>query len=70
MGILSRLLHHGNQDTTRIDAMVERIMTLHPHLRLARRYRASLAPVVETALHYLDDLVASVSATREASAAA
>jgi len=70
MGILSRLLHHDNPDTAQIDEMVERIMVLHPHLRLARRYRAHLAPAVAASLKYLGDLVESLPASHEASAAA
>lgn len=70
MGLLSRLLHPEHQDTKQINEMVERIMALHPHLRLARRYRARLAPAVATSLNYFVDLVKSLPAPREASAAA
>lgn len=70
MGILSRLLHPDNPDTGQIDEIVERIIALHPHLRLARRYRAHLAPAVATSLKYLGDLAQSLPAPREASAAA
>lgn len=71
MGILSRLLHPDRTGSEqKINEMVERIIALHPHLRLARRYHAHLAPAVTTSLHYLDDLVGSVPESREASAAA
>jgi hypothetical protein len=70
MGILSRLLHSDNPDTEQINEMVERIVALHPPLRLARRYRAHLAPAVAASLNYLGDLAESVPAPREASAAA
>ncbi|MEN3366227.1 MAG: hypothetical protein V7606_3501 [Burkholderiales bacterium] len=74
MGILSWLLHTENpadtQNTQRISETVERVMRLHPHLRLARHYQARLAPAVATSLRYVGDLVDSVPAPREASAAA
>jgi hypothetical protein len=73
MGILSWLLRSDPadpQDRQRIDDTVERIMQLHPQLRLARHYQATLEPAVATALKYVGELVASVPAAREASAAA
>jgi hypothetical protein len=70
MGILNRLLRSDNPDTEQINEMVERIVALHPPLRLARRYRAHLAPAVAASLNYLGDLAESVPAPREASAAA
>ena len=74
MGILGRLLHGDHPDDAadarRVAGTVERVMKLHPHLRLARRYQARLAPAVATALHYTDALVASLPAARAASAAA
>lgn len=72
MGFLGRLFHPGQDeaDARRIAETVERVMKLHPHLRLARRYEARLAPAAATALRYMDALAASLPAAREASAAA
>jgi hypothetical protein len=74
MGILSRLLHADRPDQAgdaqRVDDTVERVMKLHPHLRLARRCKARLAPAVATSLKYMGELVASLPPAREASAAA
>jgi hypothetical protein len=42
---------------------------MYPRLRLTRRYRTRLAPAVATSLNYARDIVASIPAPREASAA-
>jgi hypothetical protein len=74
MGILSRLFGSDNpadkQHREQINETVERVMRLHPHLRLARRYQASLAPAVATSLTYIGALVDSLPPAREASAPA
>lgn len=74
MGILSWLLRTDNpsdaQNAQQISELVERIMKLHPQLRLARRSQARLAPAVATSLEYVGKLVDSVPAAREASATA
>ncbi len=73
MGFLSWLSRSDPADPEekqRIDEAVERVMRLHPQLKLARRYHAKLAPAVATALKYVGGLVDSVPAAREASAAA
>jgi hypothetical protein len=74
MGILSRLFGTDNpadkQHREQINETVERVMRLHPHLRLARHYQATLAPAVATSLTYIGALVDSLPAAREASAAA
>lgn len=76
MKILGRLLRTNNSDSPdnpeseQVNPMVERVAALHPPLRLARRYRAHLAPAVAASLRYLGDLAQSVPAPREASAAA
>lgn len=74
MGILSWLLNTDNpadeKNTQQINELVERILKLHPQLRLARRYQARLAPAVATSLEYVGKLVDSVPAAREASAGA
>lgn len=73
MGILGRLFHpdpYQAANARRIGETIERVMKLHPHLRLARRYQARLAPAVATALRYMDELVAALPPAREASAAA
>lgn len=73
MGIFSWLLHGssatGVQDRQRIAEAVDRIVRLSPQLRLAQRYEARLEPAVATSLKYVGDLVASLPAPREASAA-
>ena len=73
MGILGRLFHPDPgeaADAQRIGEAIERVMKLHPHLRLARRYEARLAPAVVTALRYTDGLLEALPPAREASAAA
>lgn len=76
MGILDWLFRRSGravsaQDRQRIDEAVERVVEItNPRLRFARRYRARLAPAVETALAYARKVVAAVPAAREASAAA
>ncbi|MES2538366.1 MAG: hypothetical protein V4632_21110 [Pseudomonadota bacterium] len=74
MGILSWLLHPDNpadsQNRQQINDTVERVMQLHPHLRLARHYQTRLAPAVATSHKYLGTLVESLPAPREATAAA
>ncbi|RZI40774.1 hypothetical protein EGT07_22690 [Herbaspirillum sp. HC18] len=49
---------------------VERILKLHPRLRLANRYQSRLTPALAVALKYVEDLVASVPQPRDATAAA
>ena len=74
MGLLNRLRrtdHPGTaQDRQLVGATVERVMQLHPQLRLARQYEKRLAPAVATSLEYMRALVEAVPAPREASAAA
>jgi len=70
MVIFSRLLHRHNDGTPRIDEALERLMALHPHLRLARQYKSRLGAAVAASLKYFDDLVAHVPPAREASAKA
>jgi hypothetical protein len=75
MGILKRLFGADESDADgarqqRIDETIERIMRLHPHLRLARQVEKRLAPAVSTALTYVTDLVETVPPPREASGAA
>jgi hypothetical protein len=74
MGFLNRLGRTDNpatvQDRQRVSETVERVMALQPQLRLARHYQKRLAPAVATSLKYLRELVDSVPAPREASAAA
>jgi hypothetical protein len=50
--------------------MVERIVALSPHLRMARRYEARLEPAVVTALRYVAGIVGAIPPAREASAGA
>lgn len=74
MGIFNWWRRHGGdannaQSVERINETVERIVTTNPRLRLARRYRARLAPAVATSLNYARDLVAALPPSREASAA-
>jgi hypothetical protein len=74
MGFLNRLGRANDgvaaQDRERVGESIERIMALHPQLRLARQYRKRLAPAVGTSLAYLRELVDAVPAPREASTAA
>jgi hypothetical protein len=70
MGILNWLSGADRAGTQRISETVERVMALHPHLRLARRYQARLAPAVAAALAFLGELAQSLPAAREASKAA
>jgi hypothetical protein len=57
-------------DSQRIDETIERVVQMtNPRLKFARRYRARLAPAVETALAHAHDLVASAPPAREASRA-
>jgi hypothetical protein len=53
-----------------VDETIERVVQLtNPKLKFAKRYRALLAPAVETALAYTGGLVNSMPAVREASTA-
>ncbi|ALK96543.1 hypothetical protein AB595_13740 [Massilia sp. WF1] len=60
----------GEPDRVRVAEAVERIIALSPHLRMARRYEARLAPAVTTTLRYVGGIVAAIPPAREASAAA
>lgn len=74
MGIWNWLRHGGRagggQDKQLLGEAVARIVKLNPQLCAARRYQARLEPAVAAALGYLADLLATVPAGREASAAA
>jgi hypothetical protein len=73
MGFLNRLVRHdpaGEQDRQGVADTVERVMQLHPQLRLARHYQKRLAPAVATSVRYMRELVDAVPAPREASSAA
>jgi hypothetical protein len=74
MGFLNRLGRTDNpataQDRQRVGETVERVMQLHPQLRLARQYEKRLAPAVAASLAYMRGLVDAVPAPREASSAA
>src|SRR6059058_498840 len=74
MGFLNRLVRTDDpatvQDRQRVSETVERVMKLHPQLRLARQYQKRLAPAVATSLKYMRELVDAVPAPREASSAA
>jgi hypothetical protein len=74
MGILDWWRRRGGiakdaQSAEQIDAAVERIVKMNPRLRLARRYRARLAPAVATTLAYAKSVVAAAPAPRDAGAA-
>jgi hypothetical protein len=74
MSILNWWHRHGDdankaQSAENINEAVERIVTMYPRLRLTRRYRARLAPAVATSLNHARNMVASIPAPREASAA-
>jgi hypothetical protein len=60
----------GGPDREIVDETIERVVqTTNPRLKLARRFRATLAPAVETALAYTGELVNAMPAPREASSA-
>jgi hypothetical protein len=60
----------ATREREQVDTIIERVLQLHPQLRLARRYRQQLAPAVAGALAYARGLIDAVPAAREASAAA
>ena len=74
MGLLDRILRTDDQASHEaregVGAAIERVMALHPQLRLARHYQKRLAPAVANAFAYVRGLVDAVPAAREASAAA
>lgn len=61
---------NGELDPARVARMVDGIVALSPHLRMARRYEARLAPAVAAALRYMAGIAAAIPPAREASAAA
>ncbi len=61
---------NGEPDPARVARMVDGIVALSPHLRMARRYEARLAPAVGAALRYMSGVAAAIPPAREASAAA
>ncbi|WNC94456.1 hypothetical protein RI103_35445 [Paraburkholderia sp. FT54] len=71
MGLLNWLFHRERvhvspMDAARIDEAVERILAIHPRLKMAIRYRHRLKRPVAATLHYADQLIASLPATLEA----
>lgn len=75
MSILSRLWHRDDERPTqgqqqRIDATIERIVTMIPRLRMARRYRERLASAVAAYLRDEAKILASLPAAHEASVGA
>jgi hypothetical protein len=74
MGFLRRLVRgsrgHSEHERLRVADSTARIVALSPHLRMARRYEARLEPAVAAAIKYLDEIAASASLPREASAPA
>jgi hypothetical protein len=81
MGLLRRLFQRGSSDSreshahalpvdsARIDEAIGRILAIHPRLKLARRYRQRLKRPIALTLQYADELIASLPATLDASAA-
>ncbi len=69
-GLRARRDGAGELDRARVADAVDRIVALSPHLRMARRYEARLAPAAAAALRYVDGIVDAVPPAREASAAA
>src|ERR1700761_3336696 len=57
-------------DAARIDEAIGRILAIHPRLKLARRYRQRLKRPIALTLQYADELIASLPATLDGSAAA
>ena len=74
MGLLDKIRRTDDQATMQVregvGAAIERVMALHPQLRLARRYQKRLAPAVAISFDYVRGLVDAVPAAREASGAA
>ncbi|MEM5386236.1 hypothetical protein VSR68_21905 [Paraburkholderia phymatum] len=75
MGLLRWLfnrerVHVSVADAARIDEAVERILAIHPRLKLASHYRRRLKRPVAATLQYVDELIASLPATLDANAAA
>jgi len=61
----------GTPDRQRVDEAVERVVQMtNPRLRFSRRFRARLAPAVESSLVYVHNLVAALPPARDASRAA
>ena len=74
MGLLDKIRRTDDpatmQVTESVSAAIDRVVALHPQLRLARRYQKRLAPAVAISFAYVRGLVDAVPAPREASAAA
>jgi hypothetical protein len=77
MGILNWLLGRNRAanaakagERGQTDVIVERVVQLSPHVRLADGYEMQLAQAAQVALSYIDALVKAVPPAREASAAA
>jgi hypothetical protein len=72
MGLLGRIRNRDKQAAAQdgVDAAIERLLAVHPQLRLARHGRKRLVPAVATSFAHVRALVDAVPAAREASAAA
>jgi hypothetical protein len=74
MNILRRIFGNTNDDARASKADVrealERVVRIAPHVRLANRYDARLAPVIGRALRYARELVDALPAPRDANPAA
>lgn len=75
MGLLRWLFHRERVhvsvvDAARLDEAIERILAIHPRLRMASHYRRRLKRPVAATLQYVDELIASLPATLDANAAA
>jgi hypothetical protein len=73
MGLLSQLFHRDRTrvlpvDGVRLDETIERILDVHPRLRMANRYQHRLKRPVATTLQYVDELIASLPSTLDANA--
>ncbi|MBP0596094.1 hypothetical protein J8I87_42115 [Paraburkholderia sp. LEh10] len=73
MGLLLRLFHRNRthvspENAARIDEAVDRIVAVHPRLKMANRYRYRLKQPVAATLQYADQLMASLPATIDANA--
>src|SRR5690349_14868318 len=74
MNILRRIFGNASDDARAskwdVREALERVVRIAPHVRLANRYDARLAPVIGGALRYAREVVDGLPAPRDANPAA
>lgn len=70
MNILDWLLGDDSREGDDVDEAVERLLALHPQLKLVRRCKTRLASAVETSQAYIEGLLAHMPTPHEANEAA